>query len=591
MPNRESQQEIWIVDDEVELIGAVGGLLEDAGFLCQGFSDPRDVGGALDEVTPDLLLIDLNMPHIPGVELIRNLRERPSTGEVPIIVLTALSSEGALLNAFEAGADDVVRKPFSASELLARLNWQLTRTAQLRELRRENEDLFLMTQFAKVMSQDDSLPSILRTLIDMVRTGLRVAHCSVYLVDEASGDLHRALPADPSRSEGSPNMVLDLRDMPEVSESLLERKPVLLGREETSRLTQFMGGHYSTHAERHSSAVFPMRLKDKLVGIFVLLADRGGLATGARERSIASITADFAAVAVHRAELFDSVRKEHERIDQAMDELSKARDFLQGVIESSPDAIVASDAASGTIQLFNRAAESILGWTQTEAAGMSVRELYPDGGAQRIMHLLRSDRFGGRGKLEPKREILVDRDGAEIPVAISAAIIYDEDGTELTTVGIFTDLRGRLQMEEKLQEATENLERTRRRAVAAELAGGMAHELNQPLTSLLGYAELLRKRLDEEDENWRPAEKIYDEARRVADIVRKIGRITEYKTKEYVGGTRIVDLDHSSDAVDELQENPVEKVLDPPQVGSSTQEIRRELIAKMLADESDEDHD
>lgn len=581
---------VWIVDDEPDLIDAVGGLLSDAGFECRGIGDPREVARALDEHVPDLLVVDLNMPHISGAELIRDLRTRATTRDVPILVLTALSSESSLLNAFEAGADDVVRKPFSTSEFLARINWQLTRTARLRELKRENEDLFLMTQFAKVMSQDDSLPSILRTLVDMVRSSLDVAHCSVYLVHEASGDLHRALPAEPSRSEGSPNMVLDLRSLPEVSDRLIERQPVRLGSEATTRLIERMGGHYPTDEGRHSSAIFPMCLKDTLVGILVLLADRERIAVGAREKSIAGITADFAAVAVHRADLFDSVRQEHERIDQAMRELSKARDFLQGVIESSPDAIVVSDTESGSIQLFNRAAESILGWTQTEAAGMNVRGLYPDGGAERIMHLLRSKRFGGPGKLEPKREILVDRDGNEIPVEISAAIIYDDHGDELTTVGIFTDLRGRLQMEEKLQETTEHLERTRRRAVAAELAGAMAHELNQPLTSLLGYAELLRKRLDEGDENWRPAEKIYEDAHRVADIVRKIGRITEYKTKEYVGGTLIVDLDQSSDVEDDESKSPQALLQGDP--GSSTQEIRRELIAKMLADESDdESHD
>ena len=179
---------------------------------------------------------------------------------------------------------------------------------------------------------------------------------------------------------------------------------------------------------------------------------------------------------------------------------------------------------------------------------MNVRNLYPPGGAERIMHLLRSDIYGAIGKIEPKREVLLDRYGNEVPVEISAAIISSSNDEGFATVGIFTDLRKRLQMEERLNEVTQSLEHTQRAAVAAELAGAAAHELNQPLTSLLGYAELLRKIVSEDEDASRPVDRVYAEAQRIADIVRKIGRITEYKTKEYVGGTRIVDLDEASQA-------------------------------------------
>jgi signal transduction histidine kinase len=182
------------------------------------------------------------------------------------------------------------------------------------------------------------------------------------------------------------------------------------------------------------------------------------------------------------------------------------------------------------------------------------------------MEILRADVGGGRGRLEPKREIVVGKDRTEIPVEISAAVVFDADDEESATVGIFTDLRGRIRMEERLQEATESLERSRRQAMIAELAGAAAHELNQPLTSLLGYAELLNKRIDPDDENARAAATIQKEAERIADIVRKIGKITDYRTKEYVGSARIVDLDnaseldspHRGDSVGDIEELAIE---------------------------------
>ncbi|MFW5879011.1 MAG: histidine kinase dimerization/phospho-acceptor domain-containing protein [Myxococcota bacterium] len=84
----------------------------------------------------------------------------------------------------------------------------------------------------------------------------------------------------------------------------------------------------------------------------------------------------------------------------------------------------------------------------------------------------------------------------------------------------------------------------------AELAGTTAHELNQPLTSVMGYADLLRRRIAPTDPNYRAIDIVFRESERMAEIVRKIGRITRYETKDYLGKTRIVDLDRSSERED-----------------------------------------
>ena len=130
-------------------------------------------------------------------------------------------------------------------------------------------------------------------------------------------------------------------------------------------------------------------------------------------------------------------------------------------------------------------------------------------------------------------------------MSLSAAIVY-ADGQEIATVGILTDLRDRLRMEQRLAQAQEKLDISERQAAIAELAGTTAHELNQPLTSIMGYAELLLRKLDQEDPRHRGISTIYQEAERMAEIVRKIGRITHYETKSYVGSTKILDLERST---------------------------------------------
>ena len=237
-----------------------------------------------------------------------------------------------------------------------------------------------------------------------------------------------------------------------------------------------------------------------------------------------------------------------ERNSDDLEELANFQ-FLSRVIEASPNAIVAA-RRDGQIVLFNTAAEEILGWSEDEAIGMSVRNLYPQGGAERIMQLMRNRRHGGRGRIDSLREVVKSVDGELIPVEISAALIRD-GRREIATVGIFKDLRQQMKMEERLQEAMEALEQTQRQAVVAEVAGAAAHELNQPLTSLLGYVEYLRRKVDDDDEMHRIVSTIHADASRIAEVVRKIGRVTRYRTRDYAGHEQIVDLDEASTVEDE----------------------------------------
>ncbi|HEY3447371.1 MAG TPA: PAS domain S-box protein [Myxococcales bacterium] len=226
-------------------------------------------------------------------------------------------------------------------------------------------------------------------------------------------------------------------------------------------------------------------------------------------------------------------------------ELRKTKEFMEKLINSSVDAIVASDL-TGAIILFNESAERVLGYKAQDVLGkLSTKDLYPEGMSEKVMELLRSEEFGGIGRLEPTRTELKAKDGEVVPVLLSAALIYEGE-TPVASVGVFSDLRERTRLEAKLTQAQAKLQEAEKQAVIVELAGTAAHELNQPLTSVMGYAELLKRKLKEEDAAWKPVDIIYREAERMAEIVRKIGRITRYETKAYVGNSRIVDLDRAA---------------------------------------------
>lgn len=224
-------------------------------------------------------------------------------------------------------------------------------------------------------------------------------------------------------------------------------------------------------------------------------------------------------------------------------DLRKTKDFLAGLIRQSVDAIIAADAG-GRIVLFNEAAQRLFGRHQDEAFSLLLADLFPPGEVPQLLSLLRSEDFGGRGRLSPVRREVLSRSGARIPVRMSAAILV-EGGAEIAMVAILSDLRPQEELAARLSQAQERLEESERHKVAAEVAGAAAHELNQPLTSLLGLAELLQRAMGAENPLAPAAQSLMREAERVAVIVRKLGRVVKYESKPYVGTSQIVDLDRA----------------------------------------------
>jgi len=230
---------------------------------------------------------------------------------------------------------------------------------------------------------------------------------------------------------------------------------------------------------------------------------------------------------------------ERKRIE---DELRETNEFLMNLIESSVDGIIAADM-KGNIIIFNKGAEVLTGYRAEEVIGkIHITQIYPPGIAKEVMRRLRSPDHGGVGKLLPTQFNVVNKFGQEIPIQLSATLIYDSSGNEIASVGIFTDLRPRLMMEKKLQETHLQLVSSEKMASLGKLAAGIAHEINNPLGGILIYASLMKEDLPEDDPKRADLERIVQEAGRCKEIVKSLlefARQTEPK-KEPVDINRAI---------------------------------------------------
>ena len=119
---------ILVVEDDRDIAELVERYLHKAGFATELLSSGRDAVKTLAERPPDLLILDLMLPHVDGLEICRVARSHSRTAAVPIIMLTARGDESERIVGLEIGADDYIAKPFSPNELVARVRALLRRT-------------------------------------------------------------------------------------------------------------------------------------------------------------------------------------------------------------------------------------------------------------------------------------------------------------------------------------------------------------------------------------------------------------------------------------------------------------------------------
>jgi PAS domain S-box-containing protein len=654
---------VLVVDDDAVSRHVLVQALAAAGFAHVAVGSGTEALAVIDKVAPSIVLLDLVMPAPDGYQILRILRARPETRDLPIVVLTALDAHDEIARAFEAGADDFVKKPFRAVELVARLRGQLRLRAAMDELERKERDAQVVLELTQALASNLDFRSILFTVVQRIAEVARVDRVSIVLVREQDQVGYVVAASD---DENLRDLPIDLRNYPEIQQVLQSGQPLVIPDAATHPLLEIV--RHEPNARTFSSlAILPILYEGRPMGVLFLRA-KASLALGEHEIALTRTVASAMAIALRNARVLQSLRDQTQQVTvarfeaerrlrslqryadffessadgivvidaegrllfsnpkaraiskydetelrgrklgelfpaedaerlkalragfargtypQAIDlrikrsdgviltlsvnfnsvlreegailcsfrdvteeravatELVKTKDFLQRVIDSSVDAIISADM-SGKVLLFNRAAERIYGKTQAEMLGSDVRKMYPDGVAHQIMRAMRT----GSGRLEGLKTEIVDAQSERVPVLLSAAIIF-EGSAPAGSVGIFTDLRERMRMEQRLAQAQEQIIAQERQAIIAELAGTAAHELNQPLQIVMGYAELLKRKVATDPSFANAAEVIYDEAERMAEIVRKIGKITRYETKSYVGRARILDLDKAAEA-------------------------------------------
>ena len=137
---------IYIIEDDVNIREIEEFALRNAGHKTLGFSNAKEFYKQMEKIIPNLIIADCMLPDESGNEIVRKLRKSPDTRKLPVIMVTAKTTELDLVKGIEDGADDYIKKPFSVMELISRVKALLRRTEpddikviELNELTLNNE--------------------------------------------------------------------------------------------------------------------------------------------------------------------------------------------------------------------------------------------------------------------------------------------------------------------------------------------------------------------------------------------------------------------------------------------------------------------
>lgn len=666
LPARARRERLLVCDDEKLIRDLLVRTLTARGFEVDEASDGEAALAEIRRSRPDLVLLDVMMPRMDGLEVVRALRADADLRGVQVIVLTARASQDALKEVLATGADDYIAKPFHLGEVISRVDAHLRIVRYAEELERKRQDSQTLVEISQRLTGRLDLPTILAEVAQRVSAVLAADRCSIVLLD-ADARTGRVVAA--SDSPARMDLRISVDAYPEIGCVVRTRAPLIVTDIAADPLFDPVKDQLA-QLDVRSVALFPMFEADRLIGVLFLRSRAPTTTFATRECEFGQIVANATAVAVSNAEIFREIREETDRQAQARAsaeqrlrrvqqyhgffesaadatfitdehgvvlfvnrqaeamtglsrvlacglefaalvvaeqrdhlrgmlaelaegasgaradlelsgdlsgdrpitvsvnlarlpgeppafclsardvtqeravgrELQRTRDFLQSLIDASLDAVVAT-TLGGRVLVFNRAAERLFAHPSTDVVGRrGLSDLMPPGGAAELAERLRAPEDGGDGRITPPlSRIVLGADGSTIPVLVSASTARS-DHHETAVLFFFQDQREQLRIRSALEETQQRLDASEKQALLAELAGAAAHELNQPLTSVLGYAELLTRTIGAADPARRPLEVIHREASRMAEIVKQIGQITRYETTAYIGSTRILDL-------------------------------------------------
>ena len=493
---------ILVVEDNRDTSALLRDLLEAEGYEVHSAATGEGAFEKLEaEPDIDLLVLDLMLPGMSGYEVIEKLRAHSDLADVPVLVLSALSSASARIRGLREGADDYMTKPFLPEELVARTRTLVTS----RLLHRRTREIHALAQIAQAALMAATADVLLQRMVEISVEVFEADAAVIFLADDRRHAL--ALRASVGLTHGPA-----VAPMPSgegvVGTAMSTRAPVLIVDDAAA---DPRAQHPALARERFRSLmVAPLVIASAPIGVLVVGRRRRRL--DSRAERLLRIVADRLAVAIEQARLESEARE------------------LADVVRRIGEGVIVADM-DDRIVFANRAFGDMIGTSDERLVGRRFTEyLSPAQDVPALTEEMQLPTFHGE-------VLLITQSGDPRPVLVTLSTVERHDGGGAQRIGVFRDisreheLRFRVIREQKFR-------------TLGSLAAGVAHNINNRLTPVLGWTEMLLERLAEgeaiDGEELRHALTVINQG--AADSVGTVRRLQEYSRPGRVRGPEAVQL-------------------------------------------------
>ena len=383
----------------------------------------------------------------------------------------------------------------------------------------EKRDLETFLEITSAATSTLDLNQVLYIIVRRIASLVDALRCSILTVDEPNARCHVLASSDNPNVSG---LSLDLGKYPEVRRAVETREAVVINDVEREPLLDHVRD--KLHALGfHSIIVLPLISGNSLLGMLFLRAARREQRFSDKDIAACKVVANASANALKNAMLYEQARAEATSRKETADK-------LQNVLDHFPDLIYTTDG-EGRVTEFSRGGEGMLGYGRREALGLGFADLYSEAAArERLQRVLREGL-----PVQSLETTVRRRDGSSQDVMVAAAPLRDWAGRVSGSVGIIKNITD-------LKAARRHLVQAEKLSALGEVVSGVAHELNNPLAGVLGYAQLLMSgQMDAKQQ--RSVERIFESALRCQKIVQNLLAFARQhpSEKKYLGLNGIVE--------------------------------------------------
>jgi two-component system, cell cycle response regulator len=261
---------VLVADDDEGLLHTLGWILRDKGYEVVSVPGGEDLLDKLEEENPDILLLDIMMPKVDGLQILEQVKSHERWRDLPVLMISSMQPEEATVRSLGLGAADFIPKPFRVRELLARVE---ARLKQSREMRRIREEAKTRAEVVDILHEvTDSLKpdEIYHILTRRVARALHLSKCAI--VQSQPGDPFGILVAA-SENPMLRNLEIQLARYPEIRKALETRQPVFVSDVHSDPLYEDVRKQWARDritVPTRSAIALPFFIKSELRGVFFL---------------------------------------------------------------------------------------------------------------------------------------------------------------------------------------------------------------------------------------------------------------------------------------------------------------------------------